>query len=68
MQKGDATGDLYVHAVVETPMNLNKQQQELLRQFQAAGEGRTTNPESEGFLDKLKEFWNDLKGDANGGN
>lgn len=68
MQKGDAAGDLYVHAMVETPMNLNKQQQELLRQFQAAGEGRTTSPESEGFLDKLKEFWNDLKGDANGGN
>ncbi len=67
MRQGDSTGDLYVHAMVETPMNLNKQQQDLLRQFQAAGEGRTTNPESEGFLDKLKEFWNDLKGDANGG-
>lgn len=68
MRQGDSSGDLYVHAVVETPMNLSKQQQELLRQFQAAGEGRSTSPESEGFLDKLKEFWNDLKGDANAGN
>ena len=63
MRQNDPAGDLYVHAVVETPMNLNKQQQDLLRQFQDAGDGRTTNPESEGFLDKLKEFWSDLKGD-----
>ena len=62
MRNNDAAGDLVVQATIETPMNLNKKQEELLRQFAAAGETRTTNPESEGFLEKLKEFWDDLKG------
>lgn len=61
MRGGGTTGDLYVQAVVETPMNLTRRQEELLRQFADAGEGKKTNPESESFLDKLKEFWDDLK-------
>jgi molecular chaperone DnaJ len=62
MRQNDSAGDMVVHAVVETPMNLNKKQEELLRQFAAASETRTNSPESESFLDKLKEFWGDLKG------
>ncbi|MSP20767.1 MAG: molecular chaperone DnaJ [Alphaproteobacteria bacterium] len=62
MRQNDGAGDLMVHAMIETPMNLNKKQEELLRQFAEAGEARTTSPESQGFLDKLKEFWDDLKG------
>jgi len=62
MRQNDAAGDMVVQATVETPVNLNKKQEELLRQFAEAGETRTTSPESESFLDKLKEFWSDLKG------
>ena len=62
MRQNDGPGDLLVHAMVETPMNLNKKQEELLRQFAEAADVRTTSPESQGFLDKLKEFWDDLKG------
>ena len=53
-------GDMYVHAVVETPVNLSKRQQELLREFEKEGGGKT-NPESEGFFARVKEFFEDLR-------
>ena len=59
--RSPARGDLYIEAVVETPMNLTKRQQELLREFEAAGEGKRTNPETEGFFARMKEFFTDAK-------
>jgi molecular chaperone DnaJ len=53
-------GDMYVQAVVETPVNLTKRQQELLREFEKEGGGKT-NPESEGFFARVKEFFEDLR-------
>ncbi|MSP67297.1 MAG: molecular chaperone DnaJ [Alphaproteobacteria bacterium] len=60
VMRGQGQGDMYVQAVVETPMNLNKRQRELLQEFQRTG-GRDTHPESEGFFAKVKELWEDLK-------
>ncbi len=54
-------GDMYIQAIVETPVNLTKRQQELLREFEQAGESRKTNPESEGFFARVKEFFEDLR-------
>jgi molecular chaperone DnaJ len=54
-------GDMYIQAVVETPVNLTKKQQELLREFEAAGEQRNTSPESAGFFARMKEFFEDLR-------
>jgi len=54
-------GDLYIQAVVETPVNLTKRQQELLREFEKAGNKEGTHPESEGFFAKVRELWEDLK-------
>jgi molecular chaperone DnaJ len=54
-------GDMYIHAIVETPVNLTKRQQELLREFEKAGETSKTNPESEGFFARVKEFFEDLR-------
>jgi molecular chaperone DnaJ len=54
-------GDMYVEVVVETPVNLSKRQQELLREFEKAGEAAKTHPESEGFFAKVKEFFEDLR-------
>ena len=54
-------GDMYIQAIVETPVNLTKRQQELLREFEKAGENRKTNPESEGFFARVKEFFEDLR-------
>ncbi len=52
-------GDMYVELAVETPKNLNTRQKELLKQFAEEG-GDNINPESQGFLDKAKKFWDDL--------
>jgi molecular chaperone DnaJ len=54
-------GDMYVHAVVETPVNLSKRQQELLREFEKEGDEHRTNPESAGFFARVKEFFEDLR-------
>jgi molecular chaperone DnaJ len=54
-------GDMFIQAIVETPVNLTKRQQELLREFEKAGENGKTNPESEGFFARVKEFFEDLR-------
>ena len=56
-----ARGDMYIQAIVETPVNLTKRQQELLREFEKEGEDGKTNPESEGFFARVKEFFEDLR-------
>jgi molecular chaperone DnaJ len=50
-------GDLYIEVAVETPVRLTKKQKELLREFEGASQAGT-HPEAEGFLARLKEFWN----------
>ena len=55
-----ARGDMYVEVNVETPVNLTKRQQELLREFDTESRDRETSPESEGFFARVKEFWDDL--------
>jgi molecular chaperone DnaJ len=55
-------GDMYVQAVVETPVALTKRQMELLREFEKEGENsRANHPESEGFFSRVKEFFEDLR-------
>ena len=59
---GRGRGDMYIEINVETPVNLTKRQQELLKEFAGAGGSgaKSTNPESEGFFTKVKELWEDL--------
>ncbi len=59
--RSPARGDMYVQVTVETPVNLSKRQQELLREFEKLGEGERTHPESEGFFARVKEFFEDLR-------
>jgi molecular chaperone DnaJ len=49
------SGDMYVQVVVETPQNLTKKQRELLAEFERLSSS-DTQPESSGFLGKVKEF------------
>jgi len=42
--------------VVETPQNLTKRQRELLTEFQRLS-SNVTNPESESFFGRVKEFF-----------
>lgn len=61
--RSPARGDMFIQAVVETPVNLSKRQEELLREFESAGDnadGKHNSPESRGFFDKVKELWKDL--------
>ena len=58
--RSNARGDMFIEIGVETPVNLTKHQQELLAEFQEAGKGKKTNPESESFFARVKEFWEDL--------
>ena len=57
---GHARGDMFAEIVVETPVNLTKRQQELLREFEDAGNG-ATHPESEGFFARVRELWDELR-------
>ncbi|MEH6496077.1 MAG: molecular chaperone DnaJ [Pseudomonas marincola] len=55
-----SNGDMYIHTILETPVNLTKRQKELLREFEAEG-GGSHNPESEGFFTRVKDFLAELK-------
>ncbi|MEX2455381.1 MAG: molecular chaperone DnaJ [Rhodospirillaceae bacterium] len=61
--RSHARGDLYIDVVVETPVNLSKRQEELLREFQGEKPAKGqpgTSPESDGFFARVKELWEDL--------
>ncbi|KCZ86527.1 MULTISPECIES: molecular chaperone DnaJ [Hyphomonas] len=51
------TGDLFVEMFVETPRNLTPRQKDILREFCDCS-GADCHPESEGFLGRIKRFWN----------
>ena len=53
-------GDMYIEALVETPVKLTKTQKDLLQEFDTAGGKEIHSPQSEGFFSKVKEFWEDL--------
>jgi molecular chaperone DnaJ len=61
--RSPARGDMFIQAMVETPVNLTRRQTELLKEFEASGEGEKAknSPESHGFFAKVKELWDDLK-------
>ncbi|GAB5389769.1 MAG: molecular chaperone DnaJ [Alphaproteobacteria bacterium] len=54
-------GNMYVEVNIETPVNLNKKQQELLREFSGMSNDQKQQPQSHGFFSKVKELWEDLK-------
>jgi len=53
-------GDLYCHVLVETPVKLSEKQKELLEAFEASLEegGDRHSPQSKGWMDKVREFFN----------
>ncbi len=62
VMRSESRGDMYVEIFVETPVNLDKKQVELMKQLDDSLEkaGRKNSPESEGFFRKMKELWKDL--------
>ncbi len=53
-------GDLFCKVIVETPVNLDKKQKALLRQFEEAvsGSAKTHEPKSKSWLDSVREILN----------
>jgi molecular chaperone DnaJ len=57
--QGRGRGDLVVQIDVETPTKLSTKQKDILREFRETETGDEC-PESRGFFNKVKEFWEDL--------
>ncbi|MBL4540216.1 MAG: molecular chaperone DnaJ [Rhodobacteraceae bacterium] len=58
--RSSQSGDMIIELSVETPVNLTARQKELLREFEKLGEGN--HPHGSSFLDKVKSFWESMKG------
>jgi molecular chaperone DnaJ len=61
--RGGNVGDLLCRAVVETPVNLNKEQKEMLNAFQESlGEGgHRQSPRQTSWFEGVKSFFDDMK-------
>ncbi|MCP5201644.1 MAG: molecular chaperone DnaJ [Gammaproteobacteria bacterium] len=61
--RGGGVGDLICRVAVETPVNLSKEQKELLRKFgdTLSGGGDKHNPQATSWLDGVKKFFEDMK-------
>ncbi|MDO4878326.1 MAG: molecular chaperone DnaJ [Neisseria sp.] len=57
--RSNATGDLYCHVVVETPVNLTDRQKELLEEFEQISTGmpRSQHPRQKSFFDRLSDMF-----------
>jgi molecular chaperone DnaJ len=57
--RGSVVGDLYCHAVVETPVKLTARQKEILRELESINQQDPAahSPKQKTFFDKLKEFF-----------
>ena len=60
--RGGATGDLFCRVVVETPVDLNAEQKQLLRDFEASltGDPRRHHPREGSWLDGVKRFFENI--------
>jgi molecular chaperone DnaJ len=59
VMRSTSRGDAYIEIFVETPVNLSSKQKDLLKQFGGKDPDKNS-PESAGFFNKVKEFWEDL--------
>lgn len=50
-------GDLYVHVAIETPVRLTEQQKKLLRELDTSLKDMKHSPQSKGWMDRVKEFF-----------
>jgi len=59
--RSSARGDMFVQAMVETPVNLTARQKEMLKEFDRESSAETHSPQAHGFFGKVRELWEDLK-------
>ncbi|MBU2881456.1 molecular chaperone DnaJ [Psychrosphaera sp. B3R10] len=60
--RSGAIGDLMCKVMIETPVNLNESQKELLQQFNESMSGKSSKyrPKEQSFFDGVKKFFDDL--------
>ena len=60
--RASTKGDLLCRVIVETPVNLNKKQKELLSDFENSldDDGRQHSPKSTSWLDGVKQFFDNM--------
>jgi len=61
VMRSSRRGDMFVEVITETPVHLTKRQKELMQEFVKEGNAKRSNPKSEGFFDKVKGIWEDIK-------
>ena len=59
--RGGGVGDLLCRVAVETPVNLNKRQKELLQEFGTTLQGSEHSPRASSWLNGVKKFFEDMK-------
>jgi molecular chaperone DnaJ len=62
--RGGAPGDLMCRVVVETPVNLSKEQKELVKQLKAGldSAGDQQSPRKGSWFEGVKSFFDEMKG------
>ncbi len=58
--RSSTRGDLYIEVVVETPVNLNRRQKELLQELEKASGKDSIHPQTDTFHARVKELWEDI--------
>ena len=61
--RGGGVGDLLCRAVVETPVNLDKEQRALLEKFRSTlgDSGHSQSPRQTSWFEGVKNFFDDMK-------
>ncbi len=59
--RSSSRGDMLVEVSVEVPVNLTKQQKDLLEEFVKISDSKNHHPESTGFLKKFKDLFDSKK-------
>lgn len=61
--RSGVVGDLLCRVLVETPVNLSKEQKETLQKFEKGlhSDGKNHSPKSQTWFDKVKRFFEELK-------
>lgn len=59
--RGGPTGDLLCRVVIETPVQLNHKQKELLQELRASMTGTQHSPKQSSWFEGMKNFFGDMK-------
>lgn len=59
--RGSGQGDLLCRVIVETPVDLNRKQKEILREFESATEQQKNSPRVSKWYNRVKDFFDSMK-------